>query len=306
MADLQIYPACIKKTLATTVNSDFSIMTTTQYMRRHKDLMWIKKPKLRVEYIKYKNNFNKYIERSAHFKPCLDLDSTLNKVILNKVKRGCSFFYKCLSYHTRRDFNWNKQKSYWENIFKKSYEDAEWLQIINSLRDIKNNNYYKEHQLRILRNNIFTNKRLAFIVPGKTKYCDYCTDKIDDIIHHVYECPKSQYVWRILEVILNQAGQTIHIDAEHAIFGFPDQNPNNPVNTMTLFVKRFLYSCKFSGVIPNVNTLLRQIKEVCKIQQLKNSELNTEFPGWTRLESYLNSVWPASVHEELGTFGKKK
>ncbi len=107
-------------------------------------------------------------------------------------------------------------------------------------------------------------------------------------------------------MILNQAGQTIYIDAEHAIFGFPDQNPNNPVNTMILFVKRFLYSCKFTGVNPNVNTLLRQIKEVCKIQLIKNTELKTEFPGWTRLDSYLSSVSPASVHEELGTFGKKK
>merc|ERR1712244_155825 len=111
--------------------------------------------------------------------------------------------------------------------------------------------------------------------------------------------------WRILEVILNQSGSTIHIDAEHAIFGFPDENPNNPVNTMILFVKRFLYSCKFSDVIPNVNTLLRQVKEVCKIQLLKNTELETEFPGWNRLDCYLNSVWPASVHEELGTFGQK-
>ena len=210
-----------------------------------------------------------------------------------------------MSYYRRKDFNWDKQKLYWENIFKKTYEDAEWLQIINSLRDIKNNNYHKEHQLRILRNNIFTNKRLAFIVPGKTKYCDHCTDKVEDILHHVYECPKSQYVWRILEVILNQSGQTVHIDAEHAIFGFPDENPNNPVNTMILFVKRFLYSCKFSEVIPNVNTLLRQVKEVCKTQLLKNTELGTEFPGWNRLDCYLNSVWPASVHEELGTFGQK-
>merc|ERR1712244_62376 len=111
--------------------------------------------------------------------------------------------------------------------------------------------------------------------------------------------------WRILEVILNQAGATIHIDAEHAIFGCPDENPNNPVNTMILFVKRFLYSCKFSGVNPNVNTLLRQVKEVRKIQLLKNSELDIEFPGWTRLNSYLDSVWPASVHEELGTFRTK-
>ena len=114
------------------VNPDFSIMTTTQYMRTHEDTMWIKKPKLCVEYIRYKSNFNKFIERSAHFKPCLYYDSTLNRVILNKVKKGCSFFYKCLSYHRRKDFNWNKQKEYWENIFKKTYEDAEWLQIINS------------------------------------------------------------------------------------------------------------------------------------------------------------------------------
>ena len=106
MADLQIYPACIKKTLATTVIKDFSIMTTTQYMRGHEDKMWIKKPKLRANYIKYKNNFNKYIERSAHFKPCLDTDSKLNKVILNKVKKGCSFFF---INHKRRDFNWKKR-----------------------------------------------------------------------------------------------------------------------------------------------------------------------------------------------------
>ena len=274
-------------------------------MTRFGNLMWIKKLKMRAEYNQLKNKLSKYIDRTAQFKPHLDLDSTLNRVILNKVKKGCSFYYKCLSYHRRKDFNWEKQKLYWEDKFKKTYEDAEWLQIINSLRDIKNNNYQKEHQLRILRNNIFTNKRLAFIVPGKTKYCDHCTDKVEDILHHVYECPKSQYVWRILEVILNQSGQTVHIDAEHAIFGFPDENPNNPVNTMILFVKRFLYSCKFSGVNPNVNTLLRQVKEVCKIQLLKNSELGIEFPGWTRLNCYLDSVWPASVHEELGTFRTK-
>merc|ERR1712082_319969 len=299
-------PSMHKKTLATTWDPDLSIMTTTQYMREHEEVMWIKKPKLRADYIKYKNNFKKYVERSAQFKPCLDNDITLNRVILNKVKKGCSFFYKCLSYHKRKDINWNKQRSYWENIFDKTYEDAEWLQIVNSLRDIRNNNYHTEHQLRILRNNIFTNKRLAFIVPGKTKYCDHCTDKIEDIIHHVYEWPKSQHVWRILVVILNQAGHTIYIDAEHAIFGFPDQNPNNPVNTMILFVKRFLYSCKFSGINPNINILLKQIKDVCKIQLIKNTELSTEFPGWNRLDSYLSNVWPASVYEELGTFGRKK
>merc|ERR1712082_143668 len=135
-------------------------------------------------------------------------------------------------------------RSYWENIFDKTYEDAEWLQIVNSLRDIKNNNFHKEHQLIILRNNIFTNKRLAHHVQDVTKYCDYCTDIVEDVLLHVYECPKSQYVWRITETILNQAGETVYIDAEHATFGFPDQDPNNPVNTVILFVKRFLYTCK--------------------------------------------------------------
>ena len=52
-------PSMHIKTLATMVNPDFSIMTTTQYLRTHEDTMWIKKPKLCVEYIKYKNNFNK-------------------------------------------------------------------------------------------------------------------------------------------------------------------------------------------------------------------------------------------------------
>merc|ERR1712082_43164 len=42
-----------KKTLATTINPDLSIMTTNQYMRDHEEEMWIKKPKLRAEYIKY-------------------------------------------------------------------------------------------------------------------------------------------------------------------------------------------------------------------------------------------------------------
>ena len=178
-----------QKTLATAVNSDFSHMTTNQYMIRFENLMWIKKPKFCAEYSKFKDKFSKCIERTAQFKPHLDLDSTLNKVIPNKVKKGCRFYYKCLSYYRRKYFNWEKQKLYWENIFKKTYKDAEWLQIIHSLRDIKNNNYHKEHQLRIFRNNIVTNKRLGFIVPGTTKYCDHCTDKVEDMLHCVYECP---------------------------------------------------------------------------------------------------------------------
>ena len=178
--------------------------------------------------------------------------------------------------------------------------------MVKFFRDIRNNNYYKKHQLRIWHNKIFTNKRLAFIIPGTTKYFDYRTDKVEDILHHVYECPKSQNDWRILKVIPNQAGQTIFIDAEHAIFGFPEQNPNNPDSTMILFVKWFLYTIKFAGITPNVNTLLRQGKEVCKIQIIKNKQLKTEFPGWIRLENYLNKVWPSSAHEELGLFVKTK
>ena len=158
-----------KKTLATTVNSDFSILSSTYYMRTHKNTIWIKKTKICIKYISYTNNLKHYLERSAHFKPLLDHDITLNKVIINKVKKGCSFFYKCLTYHKRRYFNGNKQRTYWENILNKTYKDTEWDQIVNCLRDIRNNNYQKEHQLRILRNNIFTNKRLAFIVPGTKK-----------------------------------------------------------------------------------------------------------------------------------------
>ena len=95
-------------------------------------------------------------------------------------------------------------------------------------------------------------------------------------------------VWRILEAILNQAGETIFIEAEHAMFGFPEQKPNNPVNTMILFTKRILCSCKFSGIIPNVNTLLRQVKEVSKVQIIKNQKLGIKYPSW-----------PATVYEEL-------
>ena len=82
------------KTLATAVNTDFTCMTTNQYMARFENLMWIKKLKVRAEYNKFKDKFSKYIEKSAQFKPHLDSDSTLNKVILNKVKKGCSFYYK--------------------------------------------------------------------------------------------------------------------------------------------------------------------------------------------------------------------
>ena len=96
---------------------------------------------------------------------------------------------------------------------------------------------------------------------------------VGEVLHHIYESPKSKYVWRILEVILNQAGETIFINAEHAMFEFPEQRPNNPVNTLILFTKRFLYSSKFSGFIPNNNTLLRQVKEVTKVQIIKVKSL---------------------------------
>ena len=114
---------------------------------------------MRAEYIGYKNNFKNYIERSAQFKPILDCDVTLNRVILKQVK--CSFFYKCLTYHKRKDFSWNKQRAYWENIFNKTYDDAEWDQIVNSLRDIRNNNYQKQTSLMLTNEQIYLETTLV-------------------------------------------------------------------------------------------------------------------------------------------------
>ena len=73
---------------------------------------------------------------------------------------------------------------------------------------------------------------------------------------------------------------------------------------MIIFAKRFFYTCKFSGVNPNINTILRQVKEVCKIQILKNKELNLKFPSWEKMENFLNHTWPATIHSELGGFGR--
>ena len=81
-----------------------------------------------------------------------------SKHILSKFKKGCSFFYKCLKFKKQQSFNWNKQKTYWEGVLNKTYEDAEWDPIINSYHDVEINNYHKEHQLRLFGNDILTNK----------------------------------------------------------------------------------------------------------------------------------------------------
>ena len=102
------------KLMAYTVNPDYSLASITQYMLAHSEKSWIKKPKIRIEFKDYKKYISKYVERSALFNPITDSEKTLNQVILNKVKKGCSFFYKCLTYNKRMSFNWNKQKEYWE------------------------------------------------------------------------------------------------------------------------------------------------------------------------------------------------
>ena len=93
----------------------------------------------------YKKCTTKYVERSALFYPITDSEKTLNQVILNKVKKGCSFFYKCLTYHKRQSFNWNKQKAQLEIILGKSYEDAEWIKwfefLANAVYTAKERNW---------------------------------------------------------------------------------------------------------------------------------------------------------------------
>ena len=37
------------------------------------------------------------------------------------------------------------------------------------------------------------------------------------------------------------------------------------------------------------------------MQLIKNMDLNIEFPGWKRLENYLNNVWPFSVQNNFLT-----
>ena len=43
-----------KVTQAHIVNPDFSLMSTTQYMGKHENIMLLAKPKMRAEYMQYK------------------------------------------------------------------------------------------------------------------------------------------------------------------------------------------------------------------------------------------------------------
>ena len=84
------------KTLAYTINYDYSLLSTNQYMLKHREAMWIKKPKLRIQYKDYVQHTSKYIERSALFNPIIDIERTLNQIILNKVKKRLQLLLQML------------------------------------------------------------------------------------------------------------------------------------------------------------------------------------------------------------------
>ena len=84
--------------------------------------------------------------------------------------------------------HWNKKlNDFCYDVHRKSFKNIYVTTNVIKLRSF---------QYRLLHNKIFCNNILYYWKKVDTQYCEWCINSKQDIIHLLWECPKTQLIWK--------------------------------------------------------------------------------------------------------------
>ena len=121
--------------------------------------------------------------------------------------------------------------------------------------------FAKELKLQIIRNVFLNNSILYNIRQVKSKLCQHCNTK-DDNIHYFFNCKQVRHVWNILSEVLNLTGNYVYIDVKTAIMGFIDLPTNDFRNLLVDFTRYEIKIAKLSNKILTKNRLIARLSDL--------------------------------------------
>ena len=135
---------------------------------------------------------------------------------------------------------------------------------INMVDDV----YLRYIQFRTLHRRFYTEDILFKIKIKNSPLCEMCNTEEDSIEHMLITCPKSNKLWRDVEVWLSDVGLAdYNIDEQKIILG--ENQKSYWINAIIVITKKVIFNAKLSSKVPNICSVKHQTRSLYTYEELK-------------------------------------
>ena len=146
---------------------------------------------------------------------------------------------------------------------------------------------YRSFQYRLLQRGLVTNIELHKWGKKDSDSCTFCRDSKETTLHLLWECPKTQELWRSVGKYLEENFQSkLQMSAKNVIFNSIVKNIQGVENFLCLVTKQYIYSQKCLGKeihFPALLCKMRQIENIEKFIATKNGKVGKHNRKWRRI-----------------------
>ena len=212
----------------------------------------------------------------------------------------CSFYYKIIRNSKNISNNMAKREQKWHTELNTQFSITFWERTRKLCASINFENPLKWLQFQIIRNSLQTNLIVSHFVRTVNPECHYCQISPETISHLYWFCQiVNNFICEICLFICS-SGIDFNPTRTEFLFGYLDKNYNTPKNYLTLWMKKFIWKCKFKGenslsVTGFKNYLLQVLRDLKKMYEKNDKPAN--FVEWNDLYMLLE---PPTVEDDDG------
>ena len=196
--------------------------------------------------------------------------------ILTTKLKGCKKFYNILMSKSIIHFNLSKAETKWHDELGGIVGLHTWDSYRSICSNIKFHNNLKWLQYRILHRSLPTNRILCKFVPNKQNICDFCNREPETISHLFVTCQVTKQFLEHFTNFLNGLNQGFRITKKKILFGDPVSESMSFQNLLLLYIKGFIWNCKYKRTHPNLRGFKRYVEPSLNTLKLVHVYLNTE------------------------------
>ncbi len=182
------------------------------------------------------------------------IHSILLETILKKAKKGTKDMYLALNSNTETPSG----KTKWNASY--HFSDEIWKRIYIWPHTVTKNSTLKWFQYRINHNILATNEFLCKIKIINSPLCTLCKKYSETIKHIFWECEVTKRIIKEVQEWLVSKNITLEVEEQSFLFGIYQNSGSIFIQQILLETKYYLYYCRCSKMIPNMDVLKQRIK----------------------------------------------
>ena len=203
--------------------------------------------------------------------------------------KGCAKYSQLLNYKSNISNKVYRRDERWHQELQLIYSTNFWEKTRILCASMLYENPVKWLQYQIIRNSLQTNYIVSHFKASVSPLCTFCQSNDEKISHLFWLCPKtSEFLEEVFELV-NSTDLHFSPNMSEFLFGYLNKDSNDPVNYISLHLKKFIWTSKFRNKVLNFvgfryyfKNVLTELKVLLEIREKKNN-----FNVWVELYNVL-------------------